>query len=318
MEQDQLELVATRLKSCCEYSQGSLRTGGHVEILAMAETLLQRVQDVTSAFKPECLVPEEQTDLEFYSNHTELAQTCQQVGDLYVPIVDPTKCHPEGAGVHVAVVGEAATATVHVLDQKGREYHRPVAVSCALVSSHGSNQVRGKVKRVKDSQYEISYFPQHRGRHYLHIRVEDKHISGSPFPLSVISTTPSNIITDVKTPRGLALNNEREIVAAECYRNCLSIVSDEGKKMRTLGSYGSGPDQLLFPHGVALSATGDILVSDSTNDRIHVFSLTGKTKCVGATGTGPLQFSSPRGISHSNKVCVTEGVNNRVQILTKT
>ena len=319
LQQDQLEVVATRLNSCRGYLQDSLRTGSHVEILAMAEPFLQHVQDVTSDFKPECLVPEEQADLEFYGNHKELTQTCQQFGQVVANPVCHAKCRAEGAGIHVAVVGETATATVHVLDQKGRECHHPVEVSCELVSSDGSSQVRGEVKRVKDSQYEISYCPQHRGRHYLHIRVEDKHISGSPFPLSVISTTPSNIITDVRDPSGLALNNDRELVVAEHSRHCLSIVSDDGKKRRTFGSEGSGPDQLMSPCGVALSATGDILVCEFNNHRIHVFSPTGKSvKCVGTRGSGPLQFFHPLDIAvhpHSNKVYVTEGENTRVQIL---
>ena len=264
-------------------------------------------------------VPEVQTDLEFYDNHKELTQTCQQFGQVVANPVCHAKCHAEGAGVHVAVVGETATATVHVVDQKGREYHRPVEVSCELVSSDGSSQVRGEVKRVKESQYEISYCPQHRGRHYLHIQVEDKHISGSPFPLSVISTTPSNIITDVKWPRGLALNKDRELVVAELDISCLSIVSEDGKKRRTFGSHGSGPDQLNDPVGLALSATGDILVCECGNHRIHVFSPTGKSvKCVGTEGSGPLQFAAPFAIAvhpHSNKVYVTEASNNRVQIL---
>ena len=319
LHQDQLELVGTRLKSCCGYLQDSLRTGSHVEILAMAEPFLQHIQDVTSAFKPECLVPEEQADLEFHDNHKELTQTCQQFGQVVANPVCHAKCRAEGAGVHVAVVGETATATVHVVYQKGREYHRPVEVSCELVSSDGSSQVRGEVKRVKDSQYEISYCPQHRGRHYLHIRVEDNHISGSQFPLSVISTTPSNSITGVSDPSGLALNNDRELVVAEHTGHCLSIVSEDGKKRRTFGSEGSGPDQLKHPVGVALSATGDILVCELNNHRIHVFSPTGKSmKCIGAEGNGPLQFFDPLDIAvhpHSNKVYVTEASNARVQIL---
>ena len=319
LKQDQLELVATRLNSCCGYLQDSLKTGSHVEILSMAESLQQHVQDVTSAFKPECLVTEEQADLEFFSNHTELTQTCQQLGKLVANPVCHAKCHAEGAGVHVAVVGETATATVRVVDQKGREYHRPMEVSCELVSSDGSSQVRGEVKRVKDSQYEISYCPQHRGRHYLHIRVEDKHISGSPFPLSVISTTPSNIITDVSSPWGLALNNDGQLVVVELGKGCVSIFSGDGKNRQSFGSRGSGPDQLQHPRGVALSVTGDILVCEGSNYRIHVFSPTGKSvKCVGTKGNGPLQFSSPRGIAvhpHSNKIYVAEYGNARVQIL---
>ena len=318
-QQDQLELVATRLKSCCGFLQESLRTGSQVEILAMVKPFLQQVQDVASTVKPESLVPEEDADLEFISSETELTRTCQQYGQITACHVCHAKCHAEGPGLHVAMVGEAATATVYVVDQKGRGCQRPVEMSCELVSSDGSGQVRGEAKRVRDSQYEISYHPQHRRQHYLHIRVEDKHISGSPFPLSVLTTTPSNIITGVKYPWGLALINCGHLLVVENGGHCVSVLSDNGKKRRAFSSYSSDTDQLNHPCGVAFSATGDILVCDQLNHRIHIFSPNGKSvKCVGTKGNGPLQFSYPVGIvvhPHSNKIYVAESGNHRVQIL---
>ena len=318
-QQDQLELVATRSKSCCGFLQESLRTASQVEILAMTKPFVQQVQDVTSAFEPQCLVPEEQADLEFTNSQTELTQTCQQFGQITANPVCHAKCRAEGTGLRVAVVGETATATVYVVDKKGRECQRPVEVSCELVSSDRSSQVRGEAKKVKDCQYVISYHPQHRGRHYLHIRVEDKHISGSPFPISVLTTTPTNIIHGVKYPCGLALNNHGQLLVVEYDGHCLSIFSDNGENKRSFSSQGSGPDQLHHPLGVAVSATGDILVCDQYNHRIHIFSPDGKSlKCVGTKGNGPLQFINPAGIAihpHSNKIYITECGNHRVQIL---
>ncbi|CAI8051308.1 E3 ubiquitin-protein ligase TRIM71 [Geodia barretti] len=235
-QQYQLELVATRLKSCYGFLQESLRTGSQVEILAMAKPFVQQVQDVTSSFKPESLEPEEQADLEFNCSQNELLQMCQQYGQV---IANPVaKCSAEGDGLKLAVVGERTTATVEVVDQEGRKYSRPVEVSCELVSSDGSRRVRGEAKKVRDGEYEISYLPQHRGPHYLHIRVGDKHISGSPFPLSVITTTPTNIITGVKGPWGLALDNKGQLVVVEMIGHCVTIFSGSGEKVRSFGSQG--------------------------------------------------------------------------------
>ena len=318
-QQDQLELVATRLKSCCGFLQESLRTGSQVEILAMAKPFVQQVQDVTSSLKPESLEPEEQADLEFNCSQNELLQMCQQYGQLVANPVCHAKCSAEGDGLKLAVVGERTTVTVEVVDQEGRKYSRPVEVSCELVSSDGSRQVRGEAKKVGDGEYEISYLPQHRGPHYLHIRVGDKHISGSPFPLSVITTTPTNIITGVKGPWGLALDNKRQLVVVEIDGHCVSIFSGSGGKVRSFGCQGSAPGQLNTPGGVALSATGDILVADQCNHRIQVFSPDGKSvKCIGTNGSGPLQFTNPVGIAvhpQSKKIYVTDGGNHRVQIL---
>ena len=315
-QQDQLELIAVRLKSCHDFVQESLKTGCHGEILNMSKPFVEQVKDMTAKVNSETLVPKEQADLEFTNSQTELTRTFQQFGFITANPVCHAKCRAEGTGLHVAVVGETATATVYVVDKKGRECQRPVEVSCELVSSDGSSQVRGEAKKVKDNQYVISYHPQHRGRHYLHIRVENKHVSGSPFPLSVLTTTPTNIINYVKRPNGLALSNHGQLLVVENVGNCLSIFSGNGEDKR---SYGSGPDQLHHPCGVALSATGDILVCDRGNHRIHIFSPDGKSvKCVGTKGNGPLQFTDPAGIAvhpHSNKIYVAERGNRQVQFL---
>ena len=313
-QQDGLELVATQLKSCCGFLQDSMRTGSQVEVLAMTKSFVQQVQDVILAFEPESLVPEEQADLEFLSSQNEMMQACNTFGQVDTHPVCHVKCHAEGPGLRVAMVGETATATVHVVDQDGRKYQHPMEVSCELVSSDG-----GKAKKVSNGQYEISYQPQHRGQHYLHIRVEDRELSGSPFPVSVLTTKPTNIINDVNTPWGLAVNNSGQLLVVEHNRHCVSVISGNGENRRYFSSYGSGPDQLNNPCGIALTSTGDILVCEFNNHRIHIFSPDGKSvKCVGTNGTGPLQFNHPVGIAvhpHSNRIYITESDNNRVQIL---
>ena len=317
-QQDGLELVATRLKSCCGFLQESLRTGSQVEVLAMTKPFVQQVNDVTSAFNPKSLAPEEEPDLEFFSNQNEMTQACHQFGQVFTHPVCHAKCKSEGTGLVIAMVGEIATATVCVVDKKGREYQCPVEVNCELISNDGSVLVRGKSKNLKVSQYEISYQPQQRGQYYLHIRVEDKHISGSPFPLSILTTTPTNTFSGVNIPWGLALNNS-DILVVENSGHCVSIYSDREKNRTSFSNCGSGPDQLLMPRGVALHATGDILVCDKDNHRIHIFSPDGKSvKCVGTRGSGPLQFTKPFGIAvhpYSNKIYVAEYGSHRIQIL---
>ena len=305
-QQDQLELVATRLKSCCGFLQESLRTGSQVEILAMAQSFVQQVKDMTTSFKPGTLEPEEAANMGFLSSRNEMSRMCQEYGRIF------DSC-AEGDGLRLAVVGERATATVQVVDQKGREYKQKkhtdqVKVSCELVSSDGSRRVRGETEGVGDNRYKVIYCAEQRGPHYLHIRIGDKHISGSPFSLSVITTTPSNIITGVERPWGLALDNEGQLVVVENGGHSLSIFSEGGKKKIRIGSNGSGQGQLDCPCGVAISATGDILVADQSSHRIQVFSPDGQSvKCVGTRGSGPLQFSLPVGIAihpHSRKIYV--------------
>ena len=224
-----------------------------------------------------------------------------------------TKYHAEGTGLYVAVVGEEATVTVYARDQKDQ-----CSVSAELVSSDGCSQVRGEVKKVTDGQYKVSYQPQHREPHYLHICVDEKHISGSPFPVSVLTTKPTKTITGLNEPCGLALNKYDQLVVVERKSHCVSIFKED---KTSFGSFGSDPGQLNNPSGVAISPiTGDILVCDKVNHRLQIFSPDGKfIKCVGdKKGSGPLQFNYPVSIAihpQSKKVYIAERDNRRVQIL---
>ena len=317
-QRDQLELVATRLKSCHDFVQETLRTGSEGEILAVKKPVTEQVKEMGAEFKPESLVPGEQANMEFVHNQTELTQACQQFGKVCAHSACPAKCHTTGPG-KVAMVGERATATLHAMDQEGREYCSPVEVTCELVSSDGSSHVRGEVKRNGESKYEISYCPQHRGRHQLHIRVGGTHISGSPFTVAVLTTTPTSTIRGLKEPWDVAVNERGQILVTEYSGHCVSVFSGNGDKVRSFGSHGSAPGQLTHPKGVALTAIGDILVCDHSNHRIQLFSPDGRSlKCIGTEGSGPLQFKSPIGIAihpHSNKIYISDERNNQIQIL---
>ena len=319
-QRDQLELVATRLKSCRDFVQESLRTGSQGEILASKKTVVQQVKELTADFKPQSLVPEQKANMLFTHNQKKLTQVWQQFGKVFFACpACPDKCHAEGKGLHLAVLGETATATVHLVDQEGRKCSDPVDTTCELVSRDGSSQVRGEVKKVGESKYEISYRPQRSGQHQLHIRVEDVNISRSPFTISAFTTTPTNTIGDLPQPWGVAVNERGQIIVADRTECSVSIFNANGGKVKSFGSSGSGPGQMSYPVGVALTATGDILVCDQINHRIQLFSAEGKTvKCVGTKGSGHLQFQNPLYIAvhpHSNMVYITDVNNHRVQIL---
>ena len=318
-QREQLELVATRLKSCRDFVQETVRTGSQGEILAMKKPVTQQVREMSAEFKPESLAPKEQADMKFVHRETELTGEYQQFGMVSTHSVCPGKCQAIGLGTQVAMAGELATATLHARDEEGREWAEPVEVSCELVPSEGGGQVRGEVEGNGEGKYEISYSPQHRGRHQLHIRVEDTHISGSPFTVAVLTTTPTSSIRGLSGPWGVAVNERGQVIVAEYSGHCISIFSANGDKVASFGSSGSAPGQLCYPISVAITATGDILVSENNNHRIQLFSPEGRSlKCIGTTGSGHLQFQGPRGITihpHSNKIYIADRNNHRIQIL---
>ena len=103
--------------------------------------------------------------------------------------MSPEKCHATGKGLEVAKLGERATAVLHIVDDGGKPYMKPVVqetLTCELVSESTGEKIDCSMKKTEGSgEYEISYQATSRGRHQLHIKVEGEHIKGSPFSILV-------------------------------------------------------------------------------------------------------------------------------------
>ncbi|HEV2842241.1 MAG TPA: 6-bladed beta-propeller [Chthoniobacterales bacterium] len=82
------------------------------------------------------------------------------------------------------------------------------------------------------------------------------------------------------------------------------------------GAQGKDNGQLNFPRGLTVDSTGNILVSDTNNDRLQRFSPTGDfLNVLGKRGSGPGDFLEPGGIAvdSSGNIYVADVSNHRVQ-----
>ena len=189
---------------------------------------------------------------------------------VYSCPVSPERCYATGKGLEVATVGEKTTATLHAIDEDGKEYEQPLFnTSSELVSDAGGSTIKAKVQK-KRKKYTISYQPAHRGKHQLHIKVERIPIRGSPFAVIAVKdlSTPIRTIDFLNRPWGVAVNQRGEIIVAEKGGHCISIFSTNGEKIRMFGSKGSALGQLNEPCDVAIDGDGNILVVDIDNHRI--------------------------------------------------
>ena len=83
----------------------------------------------------------------------------------------------------------------------------------------------------------------------------------------------------------------------------------------SFGSYGSGPGLLAYPWGLAVDPSENVVVSDSFNHRIQVFSMEGQfLRAFGSHGPGPGQLNHPRGIAIDRKgnLFVANSANHRI------
>ena len=169
------------------------------------------------------------------------------------------------------------------------------------------------------SRYEVTYTPVIRGRHKLHVQVNDKEINGSPFTVTVYPDPKQlghrvRTVTGLDEPYGIAFNNREEMIVSECGAHRLSILDTRGQKIRTLGSRGDSPHQMIRPAGIATDDSGNIYVS--SEHKLQKFTSTGELiKCVGQRGGKEGEFNVPRGLTlRDNLVYVCDINNNRIQV----
>ena len=238
-------------------------------------------------------------------------------------------CHVSGPGLTSATVNLTTQILVELTDSSGRPHLLPMNATAQLEpiskatptdqQATPTRESRNLVVTVATpSRYEVTYTPVSRGRHKLHVQVNDKEINGSPFIVTVYPDPkrlghPVRTVTDLDGPYGIAFNNREEMIVSE-YAHRLSILDTRGQKIRTFGSRGDSPHQMIEPAGVATDDSGNIYVS--SEHKLQKFTSTGELiKCVGRKGGKEGEFDDPLGLTlRDNLVYVCDRKNHRIQV----
>ena len=186
-------------------------------------------------------------------------------------------------------------------------------------TSQSQNIARVAVSMTSPSRYEVSYTAVSRGQHKLHVQVNDREINGSPCTITVYPDPtqlghPVRVVTDLNYPYGIAYNSRGEMIVSVHVGHRVSIFDIRGKKIRTFGSYGDSPDQMIYPKGIAVDDMDNIYVS--SRHKLQKFTSSGELiKCVGVKGGKEGKFDDPCGVTlYDNQVHVCDCDNHRIQV----
>ena len=263
------------------------------------------------------------------------------------------KCHVSGPGLTSATVNNPTHILVELTDSSGRPYSLPLNITAQLqlvskttptsqpeatstrtwwpwskkqetppTSTTPTNESHKNclpVAMTSPSRYEVSYTPVSRGQHKLHVQVNNREINGSPFTVTVYPDPrqlglPVRIVTRLSWPIGIAFNSHQEMIVSERDGTRLSIFDIRGQKIRTFGSRGDGPDQMISPASIATDDTDNIYVS--SRHKLQKFTSSGELiKCIGKKGRKEGEFDDPCGVTlYDNQVYVCDGNNHRIQV----
>ncbi len=328
-ERDAKETMQAQLSSSAVKLKESLDKSD-VEMLRGKKGLVKKVKSVNSQFKdsPELLEIGTQDDTSFTTPKS-FTRSCQDFGQIFTPnSLDSLKFTARGRGLEMAEVGEDSVVILTANDHRGEVYNKPInLLECELLFEETKKSEQCKVTSRGNGLYEINYKLMNRGRHQLHIRVDRRHIKGSPFsvmakPALEQLQDPILVIDEeeVIRPWGVAVNTEnQELIVTEYDQSRVFIFNLKGEKLRSFGERGSGLNQLNHPRGVALDDEKNIFVVDSGNHCVKKFTRNGRllSSTSGSRESGPkLQLTDPKGLAFNPtncKVYVTDVT--RVQVL---
>ena len=255
----------------------------------------------------------------------ERAETELKEREMSLRLFVPNLVQVNGEGRESAIAGQMTSIELSVPSIAISSLPSPLIdqLSCQLTDPNSQHE-ECSITSTLPGMATVSYTPILRGAHQLKITVGDTDIPGSPFTVRVLQASlemrgvPINTITGV-CPWNVAVSKSGEVVVSE-FRLCnISVFSREGYKIRTFESEGLGSDSLVYnSHGVAITTDNRILLTDSTNNKVQMFTMEGKFLIsVGEKGIGPLQFSYPIGIAvnPSGLVYIAERENHRIQVL---
>ena len=186
VQRDEMETVMAQLSSCLDFTKESLKTSSQEEALMMKTNIIAQMKELTTPFPPDKLEPNIKADLKFLASQ-DITNECQNYGQIYSSeSPDPSKCMATGKDLEVAMVGQDSAIAMEAINFEGEPCVKPIeSLECKLSSEMTGARLTCSVERMEQGQYRINYQPTIRGRHQLHIKVEDQHIKGSPFDIMV-------------------------------------------------------------------------------------------------------------------------------------
>ena len=315
-----VQMSLSLLEGIEDYVEQSLKRGTHQQVLSSKKQMMERMSEVTTQINVEELEPEEKADFELSKD----IKSLHHIGDIVAyssTALEQCKVKIDGImpgkdDLSFSISLEAPDSSLVSIDSSD--------LQCSLVPvGKGDEPIDTTVTTTSTpGVYRIHCNPSTRGTHIVKVQVYDVELKDTslviPFNPLIDSITPVRTITELNRPWGVAISDDGHVIVTENKGNCITILDDEGKKLKSFGGKGgSGSIKFSYPRGVSITPDNFILVSDS--HRIQKISMDGDCiASVGEYGSGPLQFNTPTGVAISpitGQVYVADWWNHCIQVL---
>ncbi|XP_056880208.1 tripartite motif-containing protein 2-like isoform X2 [Takifugu flavidus] len=265
--------------------------------------------------------PEENDQLDLMMETDTLRKSIHNLGTIVTTSAVASQSEAMGAGLEECRVGHPASVTVVTRDKSGGACKSGNAVLSAEVFTPDGSIVDGEIVDHKNGTYEFVYVIPKEGDFSLALRLYDQHIKGSPFKLSVSRSsevevspsattttnsaayaTPSTGSSDGAKRRGKSPGQKKKgskrasSALGTPRRKTQNPIEDD--LIFKIGTKGRNKGEFTNLQGVAASSCGRVLIADSNNQCVQIFSNDGEFKTrFGVRGRSPGQLQRPTGVA---------------------
>ena len=236
----------------------------------------------------------------------------------------------EGDGLKEGTVARKAQFNLITRNAERKQwYDEQDRVTIEIKDEQGQECVTEvKVEDMKDSTYNVSFYPRVQGTFKLYVKVNDEHIRGSPFTTSVKPFHVKPVLCFgeggsgdgmFKNPLGVAVTDKDEVLVADCLNHRVQVFDSNGTFLRSFGDKGENAGEFDCPFAIATDKDRKIFVADRVNDRVQMFSWKGRhLGSFGGKGSLDSQLSNPWGLSldSTGNIIVADRGNKLIKIFT--
>ena len=288
-EQRDVEKEAKLIEAKIEKTETLLKQSRSADIVQLDKAL-------NTTFQEEVSDGEDQVDCDlegfrrfiFVENEALMTKTVTEGIGAFETFISKTSANQssvQGNGTSEAIIGLEAQFVLTTRNAEGEQcYYERDCVTVEMRNQKGLQDcaTKARVQDNKDGSYKFSYVAKDTGKRDLSVKVNEDHVYGSPFAVEV---------------------------KRRHFRCVLSF-----------GQQGSAAGMLDCHRGVAVNERDEIAVSDSSNDRIQVFSSDGTyLRSFGRKGAKQGELNFPTGIAFDKHghIIVSDCNNHRVLVFSE-
>ncbi|KAM7419547.1 hypothetical protein PAMA_016586 [Pampus argenteus] len=305
------------INSSCNFTEQALSHGTEAEVLLVKKQMSERLVELAGQELP--LQPGENDQLDFLVETEGLKKSIHNLGTIVTTNAVASETVATGEGLRHCVMGVPTSITITTKDKDGELCKMGNAVITAEFSSPDGSKGEGEIQDNKNGTYEYQFTAPKEGTFNLSLRLYDQHIKGSPFKIKAtksidVSSSSDGVKKRLKSPGSGHVKQKAIKRPASMYstgRRKENPIEDD--LIFRIGTKGRNKGEFTNLQGVAASSLGKVLIADSNNQCVQIFSNDGQFKSrFGVRGRTPGQLQRPTGVAvHPNGDIIIADYDNK-------